>query len=329
MSLAALREELSGKESASELAATSTPSEASPEGNDGALEAEEAAYGVAQVVTPAGLEIYYQAGPKRLYRVRAEALRPEEEGGYPTDWREVISVSTVLDVLEKGGLSWWGMKVGVLGALHVLNEDDFARLSDDMTVDSDLIAEIVSRLTEEKRTVNHVKSAAGDRGTNVHTALEAYADTGVIPDPQFYPAHERGYVEGVVAFLRAADPEIVMSEVMVASATDGWAGRFDAVAILDNVEVVVKTYPKKKPKTERLSGRWLLDLKTSKGVYESYRIQTAAYRRGLVECGYGDVDHLGIVRVTSDGKYEVVESHATYEDFQGVLAAKRAVDRNS
>ncbi len=182
-------------------------------------------------------------------------------------------------------------------------------------------------LKQHKLTVNHVKSAAGDRGTNVHSALEAYAETGVIPDPQFYPAHERGYVKGVVAFLREARPEIELSEVMVAS-TDGWAGRFDAVANLDDVNVVVKTYPKKTPKTDKVSGRWLLDLKTSKGVYESYRIQTAAYRQGLVECGYGDVDHMGIVRVTSDGKYEMVESEASYEDYLAILEAYRAVGRN-
>lgn len=293
---------------------------------------EEEPYGVAQVVTPSGLEIYYQAGPKRLYRIRAEALRPEEEGGYPTEWREVPSVSTVLEVLEKGGLSWWGMKVGVAGALKLVTDADFAQVDMSLTHESPLVEEIVGRLTGHKLTVNHIKSAAGDRGTNVHTAFERWVDTGVLPAPQFYPANERGYVAGVVEFLRDARPQVELSEVMVAS-TDGWAGRFDAVAVLDNVEVVVKTYPKRKPKREVVSGRWLLDLKTSKDVYESYKIQTAAYRQGLQECGYGEVDHMGIVRVTDDGRYELREAlgrdgePATYEDFLNVLETHRTIER--
>ena len=97
--------------------------------------------------------------------------------------------------------------------------------------------------------------------------------------------------------------------------------------------VVTKTYPKKAPIRARVSGRWLLDLKTSKGVYPSYKIQVAAYAQGLYECGYGLVDHAGIVRVTEDGRYELVEAKgkdgqpATYEDFVNVLETHRTIER--
>lgn len=83
-----------------------------------AVVAEEAApaaeepWGVAQVVAPNGLEIYYQAGPKRLYKVRNNDVSAE--------WREVPSASTVLQVLEKGGLSHWGQGVGVSGVLELI-----------------------------------------------------------------------------------------------------------------------------------------------------------------------------------------------------------------
>lgn len=279
--------------------------------------AEEQPYGVAQVVTPSGLEIYYQAGPKRLYRIRQH---------YAHDWVDISnSISEVLDVLGKGGLPWWGMKVGVAGALQVCTEVDFTSDKELLDLDGAYLQEIIDRLTAAKLTVNHVKESAGDRGTNVHKALERYAETGVMPDPQFWPANERGYVEGVAEFIRDAQPKIELSEVMVAS-LEGWAGRFDAVAEID-AEVNVRCYPKRKPKRERVTGRWLLDLKTSKGVYESYKIQVAAYRQGLIECGYGDVDHAGIVRVTRDGKYELVESEAVYQDFLNVLATYHTVRR--
>lgn len=74
--------------------------------------------GVAQVLTPAGLEIYYQSGPKRLYRVRSD---PETFKSAGDTWREVPSVSTVLGVLEKGGLTYWGQGVGVDGVVELVN----------------------------------------------------------------------------------------------------------------------------------------------------------------------------------------------------------------
>ena len=89
----------------------------------------------------------------------------------------------------------------------------------------------------------------------------------------------------------------------------------------------------KKPKMGEVSGKWLLDLKTSKDVYAGYKIQTAGYRQGLLECGYGEVDHAGIVRVTRDGKYELVEAKdksggdVTYEDFLNVLSVYRTIRR--
>ncbi len=75
--------------------------------------------GVARVVTPSGLKIYYQAAPKRLYRIRKPVGLSEGMWEYG-EWTEVPSVSTVLEVLEKGGLSWWGQGVGVAGVQKLL-----------------------------------------------------------------------------------------------------------------------------------------------------------------------------------------------------------------
>lgn len=69
-------------------------------------------YGVADVVSPSGLEIHYEAGPKRLYRIR--------DWGTEADWQEVPSVSTVLGVLDKPALVYWGNKIGVDGVLELV-----------------------------------------------------------------------------------------------------------------------------------------------------------------------------------------------------------------
>lgn len=271
---------------------------------------QEEPWGVARSVTPSGLEIYYQAGPKRLYRV---------DGG------EVPSVSTILEVLDKGGLSWWGMTIGVQGICELIQENDadFAQALHYALMERD-VPWLVELLKTHKLTVNHVKNDAADRGTNVHSALESWYETGTIPDPQFYPEHERGYVQGLVEFLTDADPIGRMSEVMVASNEHGYAGRFDMVAHIEG-DVVVKAYPKRPPKRAQVSGTWLLDLKTSKGVYPSYHLQLAAYRAALLECGYEPVDHAGVVRVTADGRYELVEGRAFHDQFLSVLAVHHAI----
>lgn len=288
--------------------------------------------GVVQSTTPAGIEIYYQAGPKRLYKIKPSGL---SEGLWNYDeWREVPSVSQVLDVLEKGGLSFWGMKVGVQGCVELWKEGYFSEMPAAPPpeiahfIDPPYAEQIVDQLSARKLTVHHVRDKAADRGTSVHKALEAFAESGVVPDPKFYPENEQGYVAGLVAFINDAHPNTLSSELMVASAEHGFAGRFDWLAGLDFAgDVVVKTYPKKKPVRAAVSGGWLIDLKTSKGVYSSYKLQTAGYEGALIECGYPAPDHKGILRVTEDGRYELVESHATFDDFLAVLKTYHVLQR--
>ena len=303
--------------------------------------------GVAQVLTPSGLEIYYQSGPKRLYRIRhtprvdVTGYSPNGElewlpaSDEPTDWQEVPSVSTVLGVLDKPALVWWGMKVGVEGLMTLIHDGDVLQPDDefflwDQEGDRELATadDVVALLTRNKLTVNHQRDKAADRGTNVHSALEAWAETGITPDPRFYPENERGYVQGLVNFINDAHPHPLQSEVMVAS-LDGYAGRFDLLANLDFAgKVVTKTYPKREDKREQQSGAFIIDLKTSAKTYPSHALQLAAYRHAMTECGYGEIDHAAVLRVTSDGRYELVEAKAEYSDFLAVLSAYRALQKD-
>lgn len=293
------------------------------------MSTEVAPSGISDVVTPSGLEIHYEAAPKRLYKIRQI---PEIEPGIfvydhildsnNTDWREVPSVSTITDVISKP-LQWWGMRVGVEGVQALYRKYEDA----DMVLERD-VDTVVQMLTEHNLTVNHnwdATNRATNRGTNVHKALEFFADTSINPNPDFYPENERGYVSGLVAFLRDSGAAPVMSEVMVAS-LDGYAGRFDLVCNLDG-EVVTKLYPKKSPVRTQPSGSWLIDLKTSSGVWPSYHCQVAGYLHALEECGYPVPDHAGMLRVTNDGRYELVECEATYEDFLNALSLYSSVKR--
>ena len=274
--------------------------------------------GVAQVVTPSGIEIYYQAAPKRLYRLRGE----DADG--PLEWVDVPSMSETLGILDKPGLPWWGMKIGVEGVLTLWDNGDLENRSASTT------EEVVDLLTKHKLTVNHVRDSAGDRGTAIHDALEYFCETGKLPNVEVYAPEEQGYVSGLRQFIVDSGVEPFASEVMVGSLKYKFAGRFDLGAVLPNgARVVTKTYPKRKDVVEPIEGgRWLLDLKTSKGVYVTHFLQLEGYGGAYVEDQYGEpFDHKGVIHVTEDGRYELVKSPKTFEDFLAVRAAYDAVQK--
>lgn len=283
------------------------------------------------VTTPSGIEIAYYVKPRRKYEIRrairAGAVGPEEG----VDWREVPSVTTVLDVLEKGGLSWWGMKIGVEGTIAlaekgvVLNLPKLAEIADRPLV----VEEIVGHLKAHNLTVNDTLGRASTRGQNVHDAWEKWQVTGELPDPLEYPLSEHGYVTGLRRFLEAAQGKLrsIEQEIMVASYVHGYAGRFDTYAqVTEPIDVVTKLYPKWPPKWTQIPvGFGILDLKTSKGIYAEHGIQLEAYEAGRVECGYEPSDWRAVLHVTQDGLYEVRRSRAKPEHFVAVLGAYHAL----
>jgi len=295
-------------------------------------------------VTPSGIPVYYQSKPKRLYRIGPNPLptdlliaiglsAPDGLGYLTDDWREVPSVTTVLGVLEKKALPWWGMKVGVEGVLSLYEsgllygggspETTYLTHYGDFNGGRATVDSIVAALTEHKLTVNHVRDKAGNRGQSVHDAFEAWARTGLKPDPSIYPDEERGYVEGLLAFLSDVPSiEPIAAEVLVASAEHGFAGRYDIrFRTWQPHDVVVRRTPKRGATYRRLApGLYLGDLKTSKGVYASHARQLEAYEQASVESGYEPTEARGILHVAADGTYEFVRSWATFEDFRVVLA---------
>lgn len=290
--------------------------------------------GVAEVVTPSGIQIYYQAAPKRLYKVNG---------------KEVPSVTTALDILEKGGLPWWGMGIGVEGLLTlflsgILTFDPAS--SRPVIVARNTLAtkdDIIELLTEHKLTVNHVRDDAGTRGTNVHDALEYWAETGKLAKLETFATDEQGYVAGLNLFLQDSGAEAQSFEVMVGSAKHKYAGRYDLDAILPkSLNIINKLYPKAKPiRGVTPAGLWRLDLKTSKEVYDTHFMQLEAYETAAVEDGYSASDYRGVVRVSKDGGYELVpnakwytkakvynydEPKATFTDFKAVLSLSKRLE---
>lgn len=267
---------------------------------------------------PSGIHILYQWAPKRLYRI---SNHPDVPG------IDVPSVTTVLGVLDKSGpLVWWAMKVGIDGVLALL--DKTVVRPEEIVGTS--VEELVQLLTEHKLTVNHVKDAAADRGVNVHSVLESWAEDGSRPfNLEAWPEHERGYVEGLDRFFGAishkyAGDSTLRAEVMVGSLEHLYAGRYDLrLTLTEPVELVTKSYPKKQDRVETVpAGSYLLDLKTSKRVYDTHFLQLEAYEKASVECGYDPTDYRGVVHVTEDGRYELVlNTEWTFDDFAVIRKA--------
>lgn len=290
--------------------------------------------------TPAGIEVLYQWAPKRLYRVRPNPIGSDDP---EAEWREVPSVTTVLECLDKPALPWWGMKVGVDGLLELLRKRDvmywdegawLAAVRDKFGIfrgwtDAN-VESVVPLLSHHKLTTNHVKDKAGSRGTAIHDALEVWAKTDALPIPSMFSPEEQGYVRGLLAFLKhVPSAEPVASEVMVGSLEHGFAGRYDLrFRTTESHNVVVHRTPVRGPQWRELpAGLYLADLKTSKGVYPSHSRQLEAYELASVECGYEPTDGRGVLHVGADGAYEFVRSTARADDFLPVLEVWRSDQR--
>jgi hypothetical protein len=277
-------------------------------------------------MTPAGFEVYYQWAPKRLYRLRppdghelygSPVVEMDAEG-----WIEVDSVTNHFNNVDKPGLPWWGMRMGVQGVLDLL-ERGVLRIDGgnseltDSAYGSVEEPDIVRFLTQEKLTVNHQRDKAADRGTNVHTALEQWA-AGIRPQPEVFPESEQGYVRGLLKFIdNIGDNGTPLAcEVMVGSLEHLYAGRYDLDLALGGVELVSRvTKTGRETFTACQPGVYRVDLKTSSGVYPTHHMQVEAYEQAAIESGFDASDQRAVLRVTADGNYEFVASVGTFEDF--------------
>jgi hypothetical protein len=161
------------------------------------------------------------------------------------------------------------------------------------------------------------RDKAGARGTDVHDLGEKLVHGLEVEVPE----HLTGYVEGYARFLDLWQPTPVLTECSVGNRQHWYAGRFDLIADLDGV-------------------RWLLDLKTAKGVYGDNALQTDAYRNAEFYVVDGDpdtelpmpegIERLGVIHIRDDGT-DLVPLESNGQPFRDFLHAawtsKREKDR--
>lgn len=188
-------------------------------------------------------------GADGTYRIRGAIDRVDTRDGryYRIEGERYYSVTTIIDGgTPKWPLINWAKKftaeyaVDHFDAFKALVEDDPMAAKDWL-----------------KRASNRMTSVAGELGSAVHEAAEAYVLGR--PYPPWTPA-VRPYMEnGLLPFLDTWTPEIIAIEAPVFSKRFRYAGTLDNIMMIDGV-------------------RLLTDYKSGKAIYPEVGLQLAAYR---------------------------------------------------
>ena len=157
------------------------------------------------------------------------------------------------------------------------------------------------------------RDEAAVRGTAVHALAEEVIHGREVDVPEHLVAH----VEGYARWLDQTGVEPILTERQCASRRWWYAGTFDALV--------------------RIRGEvWLLDWKTSKAVYGSTALQTAAYAGAEfyvdddgTEVPMPEVDRIGVVHVTDAGSrlHPFRDREAAWKDWLHVAWVANAVPR--
>ena len=149
-----------------------------------------------------------------------------------------------------------------------------------------------------------VRDEAAIRGTDVHALAEKLINGEEVQVPD----HLVSRVEGLAKLLDEFQIQPLLTEVSVGNRKLWYAGRLDTVSVINDVN-------------------WLLDFKTSSGVYGETALQTAAYARAefYVEDDKWDdekplprVERIGVIHITEDGStlHDLGNVEAAFKVFQ-------------
>lgn len=169
-----------------------------------------------------------------------------------------ISVTNALsNGYPKPALPRWAAKV--VGEYVVENLDEVNELAKRLEP-----AELLSLI---KGKPWMARDKAADLGSLVHDIAEQYAVTGELPDLAVIREEARKKAAQYFAFLEQVQPSFHAIEGIVFNRRFGYAGAFDAIMDINH------------PLSGTV-GRYIVDIKTGKGVYAEAALQQAAYRYG-------------------------------------------------
>lgn len=187
----------------------------------------------------------------------------ELDGEEKNDW--IPSPSTIIGKLDKSPqlVAW---------AVRCFEEKLIELMRDGVQFTKD---DLLSMIEEGKRAHTVIKESACNVGTVVHDFAEAYSADPNAPIPEDYNAltdeEKRKADHGIKAFkqwVAEHNPRFIKTEFSVFSIKEMFVGTSDELVEFNN---------------ELYKGKYLLDYKTSKGVYSSHFYQASAYLKAYEE----------------------------------------------
>lgn len=228
---------------------------------------------------------------------------------YWLDGKPIKGVTTLLGSLNKPAIPYWAAKSV---AEHVA--DNLDNLPAWGQMDRESLVAALKQVPWTKR------DKAGIRGTEIHALAEeiVHGREVEVPDTLL------GFVQGYVDFLDAFNVKPIATECSVGNREHFYAGRFDFIGTIDTDEHAGLT--------------WLLDWKTSAGVYGETGLQTAAYARGEfyatdedpdAEVPMPHIDKIGVVHITESGSFlhDLGSIDESFEEFLHTAALTKSSDR--
>ena len=184
---------------------------------------------------------------------------------------EYPSVTTILGMLDKSGaLTWWAAGCAV----------EYIKNNIDKIQNPEGAHTIDQILKDAKGAFTKTSEKALDTGTQVHDAIEHYIKTGRDLSGELSEQVQNGFL----AFLEWESKNHVQwlkSELTLYSTQYGYAGTCDAIAVINGF-------------------KYLIDFKTSKAIYDEYRMQLAAYKQGALETLGEPLENFAILRLDKE-----------------------------
>jgi len=145
------------------------------------------------------------------------------------------------------------------------------------------------------------------RGTAIHTVAATFAREGAAAARLLVkelPQSQKGYGNAVLGWFASEEPEVISSELVVASAKHLFAGTTDLLA---------------KRRADGGDKIILSDYKTGKAIYNEAKLQVSAYRLAYEEMTGTQIDGTSVIRLGYDGGWEEVECDADPGIFLSML----------
>jgi hypothetical protein len=206
------------------------------------------------------------------------------------------SVTTILRVLDKPALVPWAQ--GIVAEAAIAHRGDIEGWVQ--------VGGVEGAIGLLKKAATAQRDRAAATGTDVHALAESL-NRGL---EVIVPADIAPFVDAYRRWVDRFQPTVIAAEELIAG--DGYAGTFDLIADI-------------------AGERWLLDIKTSKGVYSDTALQLAAYGRARYIGRPGDpvryampaIEQYGVVHVRPEGA-ELVPYDVTDEDYRTFQALQVA-----